>query len=200
MQKPASRGRPRNFDRDAALDKAMNLFWRNGYEATSINDLTKAMEINPPSLYASFGNKEKLFIEAVSYYVKHFGNYRIEALKDSTTAQEGIQKLLIRTIDQFYSDPDKTGCLVVSAALSGSSESKNVQNTLSNERRETVALIKARLEQGQKDGDVSENANLDVLADYFGMILFGLTVQAKDHVPIQHLYDSVDMALKILKN
>lgn len=56
MNKTAGRGRPRNFDRDAALDKAMNLFWRNGYEATSINDLTKAMEINPPSLYASFGN------------------------------------------------------------------------------------------------------------------------------------------------
>lgn len=65
-----------------------------------------------------------MFIEAVDYYVKNFGNYRIEALKESLTAQEGIKNLLIRTIDQFYSKPDKTGCLVVSAALSGSSESK----------------------------------------------------------------------------
>ncbi|OIC73532.1 TetR/AcrR family transcriptional regulator [Acinetobacter nosocomialis] len=200
MNKTAGRGRPRNFDRDAALDKAMNLFWRNGYEATSINDLTKAMEINPPSLYASFGNKEKLFIEAVDYYVKNFGNYRIEALKESLTAQEGIKNLLIRTIDQFYSKPDKTGCLVVSAALSGSSESKNVQDILSNERRKTVALIRARLEQGQKDGDVAESLNLDVLADYFGIILFGITVQAKDNVPIENLYDSVEMALKTLNN
>lgn len=200
MNKTAGRGRPRNFDRDAALDKAMNLFWQNGYEATSINELTKAMEINPPSLYASFGNKEKLFIEVVDYYVKNFGNYRIEALKTSLTAQEGIKSLLIRTIDQFYSAPDKIGCLVVSAALSGSSESKNVQDILSNERRKTVVLIRERLEQGQKDGDIAQTLNLDVLAEYFGMLLFGITVQAKDHVPIQNLYDSVEIALKALSN
>ena len=71
---------------------------------------------------------------------------------------------------------------------------------MSNERRKTVALIRARLEQGQKDGDVAESLNLDVLADYFGMILFGITVQAKDNVPIENLYDSVEMALKTLNN
>ncbi|MGJ8757955.1 TetR/AcrR family transcriptional regulator [Acinetobacter sp. HC8-3S] len=198
MKKTASRGRPRNFDRDAALEKAMNLFWQNGYEATSITELTKTMEINPPSLYSSFGNKEQLFIEVVDYYVNSFGNYRIEALKQAATAYEGIKNLLIRTIDQFYCDPDKSGCLVVSAALSGSSESQNVQDILSRERRKTVSLIKERLEQGKVDGDIVLSKNLDVLADYFGTILFGITVQAKDKVPIQHLYDSVEISLKVL--
>src|SRR5438445_7558250 len=91
---PRARGRPRGFDRDAALERAIEVFWRQGYEGTSIADLTRAMRINPPSLYAAFGDKERLYLEAVARYQQGRRDELAPFLDEAPTAREGIARLL----------------------------------------------------------------------------------------------------------
>ena len=198
MSSTVIRGRPRKFDRDEALAKAMDVFWAYGYEAASINVLTEAMGINPPSLYVSFGNKEKLFIEVVQYYLQHYGIYREQALQGAATAKQGIQALLLQSIAQFYDPACQHGCLVVLAALSGSPNSEPVQAALGLERRKTVALIAQRLERGQQEGDVPAAVHCGIVAEYFATLLFGLTVQAKDQVALENLHAMIMLSLQIL--
>src|SRR5205809_277875 len=115
------RGRPRSFDRDEALDRAMDVFWEKGFEAASLADLTKAMDINPPSLYAAFGDKERLFLEAVERYVTH----RAESCDYSgvATAKESIRMLLTYVAEQMSSPSHPHGCLMMMAATTTASAS-----------------------------------------------------------------------------
>ncbi len=115
----ATRGRPRAFDRDTALQRAMDVFWVRGYEGASLAALTEAMEIRPPSLYAAFGSKEGLFREALAHYLGQHGRYRRDVLDGAPSAREGVAELLRETVARFCSDEFPRGCLVVLAALTG---------------------------------------------------------------------------------
>src|SRR6267378_8624928 len=118
--KPARpRGRPREFDREAALERAIDVFWRHGYEATSVSDLTSAMDINPPSLYAAFGDKEKLYLEALEYYVNGTA-CRKAVLDDAPTARAAVEVLLLRSATAL---PERGmgGCTMVTSAVNASS-------------------------------------------------------------------------------
>src|SRR5688572_33136097 len=95
LEKP--RGRPRSFDRDKALERAMHVFWKQGYEATSLNDLTRAMRINPPSLYAAFGDKEHLYLEALERYQRSRLESVAKWLDEEPTAKAGVARLLTRS-------------------------------------------------------------------------------------------------------
>src|SRR5271154_3309398 len=111
-------GRPRGFDRDAALETAMLLFWRKGFAATSMNDLCEAMGIGSPSLYAAFGSKEALYLEAVEYYVRTQGPPGWGKLAEGTTARAGIEKLLTawtETLPKSRATP--AGCMALLAAV-----------------------------------------------------------------------------------
>src|ERR1700692_2905896 len=110
-------GRPRCFDLDKALDAAMQVFWRNGYEGASLSALTQAMGINRPSLYAAFGNKEALFRKALDRYVEEWGNYVVRALSEPT-ARRAVERLLRGTAKSLTERCHPTGCLMVQAALS----------------------------------------------------------------------------------
>ncbi|MBF3216447.1 TetR/AcrR family transcriptional regulator, partial [Pseudomonas aeruginosa] len=112
----ATRGRPRAFDRDTALQRAMDVFWVRGYEGASLAALTEAMEIRPPSLYAAFGSKEGLFREALAHYLGQHGRYRRDVLDGAPSAREGVAELLRETVARFCSDEFPRGCLVVLAA------------------------------------------------------------------------------------
>src|SRR5581483_8596039 len=109
------RGRPRAFDREAALDRAMFLFWRRGYEATSVSDLTGEMGITPPSLYAAFGDKKQLFLEAVDRYQAGPGSFAQRALAEPT-AEAAMRRLLMDTVDSFCNPKLPRGCMVVLSA------------------------------------------------------------------------------------
>src|SRR5262245_33480663 len=98
---PKSRGRPRSFDKAAALERAMQVFWQHGYESTSISDLTKAMNINPPSLYAAFGDKEKLFLAAIERYGCNFGQQPAAILNEAPTAHAAVASLLEKAAYEF---------------------------------------------------------------------------------------------------
>src|SRR5579872_5138058 len=98
---PRPRGRPREFDREVALDTAMRLFWERGYEATSISDLTRAMGITPPALYSAFGDKKRLFLESVERYQQIAGCFAQKALTEEPTAERAVRSLLLGAV-QFF--------------------------------------------------------------------------------------------------
>src|SRR4030081_1680148 len=110
-------GRPRSFDTEKALDRALQVFWRKGYEGTSLPDLTEAMGINRPSLYAAFGNKEGLFRKALDRYAERSGGLMCEAMKEPS-ARAAAERLLRATADALTDPRNPRGCLAVQAALS----------------------------------------------------------------------------------
>src|SRR5258708_7655688 len=141
------RGRPRSFDRSAALECAMDLFWRQGYEATSLNDLTGAMGISPPSLYAAFGDKERLFLEAVERYRLNMGSAGCP-FADEPTARGGIERLLKYNAEVLTSPSHPRGCMLITAAANCSASSVHLQAALAQHRAESKTRIRARIDQG----------------------------------------------------
>src|SRR5215471_2594692 len=111
------RGRPRSFDRDKALRCALRLFWRRGFEPTSISDLTKAMRITPPALYTAYGDKKRLFLEAVGRYEQEAGSFAQKALTEEPTAEGAIRRLLHDAVKSFAKPGTPRGCLVVLGAI-----------------------------------------------------------------------------------
>ncbi len=175
--KTATIGRPRAFDPEQALDRALQLFWRKGYEGTSIADLTAAMGINPPSLYAAFGNKEALFRRALDRYeAQHEASWR-EAL-DAPTAYEAVERLLMVSAASLGDKRNPPGCLMVQGALCGGEECDAVKTELATRRDASIGLIRERLKRAKRGGDLPEDADPASLARYVATILHGMAVQA----------------------
>jgi AcrR family transcriptional regulator len=190
----AKRGRPRGFDRDDALQRAMGVFWERGYEGTSISDLTAAMGIAAPSLYAAFGSKERLFREAVELYDSLAGAAE-RALHDAPTAREGIEAML-REHAASYTDPETpAGCLIVLGATAYAPENRKIAEYLAGWRRETTQTIRARLARGIQEGDVPPGVDVDALAAYFNTLLEGLSIEARDGASREQLDRTVDCAM-----
>ena len=174
------RGRPRAFDRDDALDRAMLLFWNRGYEATSVSELTDAMGITPPSLYAAFGDKKRLFFEAVDRYQAGPGSFAQRALTDEPTAERAIQRLFADTIDSFCDPKHPKGCMVVLAATNCKAESGDIIGELANRRRAAERAIRERIAAGRAAGELSAGVDVDALAGLVVTILYGLSIKARD--------------------
>jgi AcrR family transcriptional regulator len=170
-------GRPRAFNVDQALDRALHVFWEKGYEGTSIVDLTEAMGINPPSLYAAFGNKETLFKKALDRYETRRDEIFEEAFA-SATARKAIQRLLEGTAERLSGRDGPSGCLMVQAALCGGEECDSVRKDLAARRAKGEVLIRKRLERGKKEGDLPKDADLVGLARYLATVMQGMAVQA----------------------
>lgn len=176
----AERGRPRNFDRAQALQKAMEVFWSKGYEAASLAELTEAMGINSPSLYGAFGSKEELFKEAVELYRDTAGGASRRALQDAATAREGIQAMLMAAADRFTSPGTPPGCMIVLGAPSGSVNHASVGGFLCDSRREMQARIQARLSAGVASGELPGTTDTKSLAAFYTTVLHGMSIQARD--------------------
>ena len=148
----AERGRPRGFDRQRALRQAMEVFWEHGYEGTSIHDLTSAMGINAPSLYAAFSCKEALFREAVALYHEQEGAPLRRALAEAPSAREAIASML-RDGAIAYTEPGKpSGCMIVLAATTYTPKTEGIRDYLAEQRRAGTAELRERLERGRTDG------------------------------------------------
>ncbi len=174
----AERGRPRSFDRDQALQRAMDVFWARGYEGASIGELTAAMGIERPSLYAAFGCKEALFRQAVELY-RGKGLTR-QALLNAPTARDAIASML-RTNAAHYAAPGQPrGCLVVLAAVVGTEASAEVRAELAEMREEVRSAVEARIREGMAAGDVPQTADAALMASFYCTVLNGLSLQARD--------------------
>jgi TetR/AcrR family transcriptional regulator, copper-responsive repressor len=175
-----ARGRPRAFDRDDALEKAMLLFWKRGYDATSVADLASGLGINPPSLYAAFGDKRSLFLEAVERYADRYGSFLPKALQEGATAYQAIERML-HDAAEMYSLPDcPRGCMVISAATNCTPASAGIADDLRARRVASHGAILARLKKGLGDGDLPDTADVGALADFYAATLYGLSALARD--------------------
>ncbi|MFG1681451.1 TetR/AcrR family transcriptional regulator [Nonomuraea sp. NPDC049269] len=192
----AKRGRPRAFDRAAALTAATRLFWERGYEATSIGELTEAMGIRPGSLYAAFGDKKSLFKEVVhSYGRSPVGAFMGVALEEEPTAHAAFTRIL-REAAVIYPDPaHPAGCLTICAATNVTPQDADVEAFLRNIRNENLNVFEAHLRVAQQAGELSDAANPRALAAYFAAIIQGMSQRARDGAAAAELAETAELAL-----
>ena len=189
-------GRPRAFDLDVALDRALEVFWRKGYEGTSLPDLTGAMGINRPSLYAAFGNKEALFRKAVERYERGPASYAYKALKQPT-AREVVEALLEGVVALLTRPQNPGGCLMVQGALACGENAKRVRRELASRRAGGVAALRRRFQRAIDEGDLPASADASVLARFVATVMHGLAVQAASGASRKELLRVKDMFLRI---
>ena len=176
---PRPVGRPSTFDRDAALTEAMLLFWRHGYESTSVAELTAAMKVKPPKLYAVFGDKKSLFLEAVAKYTS--GDVTAEGIiANSPTAEDAARTLLTTAARGFTGDDTPSGCLLATSAISCSIDAEDIRLKLAAIRRRIESLLCAKIEEARKRGDVSRDSDASVLASYIMAVIQGMSTLARD--------------------
>ncbi|WP_433760587.1 TetR/AcrR family transcriptional regulator [Nocardia sp. CA-135398] len=193
----AERGRPRAFDREVALRRAMEVFWEHGYEGSSMSDLTAAMGINSPSLYAAFGGKEELFRAAVGLYGTTEGGYTARALREEPTARASIEAML-RDNATAYTHKDKPhGCMVVLAGSTYTTRSETIRDFLVEKRRETTEDIRERLDRGVAEGDLAPDTDTAALASFYTTVLYGLSIRARDGASHSELTQSIDCAMAV---
>lgn len=176
---PRKTGRPLSFDREDVLQKAMLAFWDSGYETTSISDLTAAMGVTAPSLYAAFGNKQQLFLEAMHRYA---GDHTAleKAMADAPTAREAVTEMLRRAAVLYTGETTPPGCLLASAAATGSPEAAVVRDAVAAERRGVRAIIIRRIEVDIANGLMPFDTRPAVLADLTLAVTQGMSVLARD--------------------
>lgn len=193
--KQAAKGRPRSFDADKALDKALRVFWEKGYEGASLTELTKAMGINRPSMYAAFGDKEQLFRKALDRYLQGPAAYAYEALKEPS-ARKAIEKLLLGAVEGLSNPKNPKGCLLVQGALACGDESKSIRDELILRRAAAEAEIAKRLKRAKTEGELPEGVNPNDLARFYVTVMRGLGIEAATGATRSELTRVVEMAMK----
>lgn len=177
----ATRGRPRTFDPDLALDQALDLFWERGYEGTSLSDLAQAMGIASASIYACFGSKADLFRQVMERYGATYGGPPKRALTEHPTAHAAVHAMLRATADQITRTDAPHYCMLILAAPTGTVENHAVREFLADIRRSQFTAIQARLNRGITDGDLTATDDaVDAIARYYATVVQGLSVQARD--------------------
>ena len=174
---PAPKGRPREFCVDRALAAALGVFWSKGYEGASMADLTEAMGITKPSLYAAFGNKEALFHKALDLYEAEKLDYIRKAL-EQPTARAVVEHLLRGAIDAQMSSCDPKGCLGVISMSACGAEAESIKADVMQRRASSQAALVERFEQAKRDGDLSDDVDVIGLTGYLYAIFQGMAVQA----------------------
>jgi AcrR family transcriptional regulator len=188
-------GRPRNFDPEKALDQALKVFWAKGYEGASLPDLTAAMGINRPSLYAAFGNKQSLFKKALDRYINGHASYMHDALAQPT-ARAVAEKLLHGAVQNLTDPNNPRGCLAVQGALACGDDADCMRKELIRHRESLVTALRDRLSRAKKENDLPRESNPADLARYLATVLHGLSVQATGGASRKDLQKVASLALQ----
>jgi AcrR family transcriptional regulator len=187
-------GRPRQFDVDAALDQALAIFRKKGYEGTSLQDVTEAIGINRPSLYAAFGNKDALFEKVIGRYMAGPVAY-LERVLDAPTARQVVEKLLRQSVDALTSDGGTQGCLAIQSTRASTLCEAFRTQLLANLKAYEVKLCQ-RLEQAKQAGDLPASSDPARLACYLTTVHHGLSMQAANGASAEQLHGVVDTVLE----
>jgi AcrR family transcriptional regulator len=183
------------LDRQVGLEVAARLFRERGYEGASIADLTQAMGVTPPSLYAAFSSKEELFRQALDYYVAHESQRQFDALQADMPAFEALA-FYLHDVAQRVSDPGKPrGCIVSTGLLHHAPESECVARALAARREASIQALKARLERARREGELPGDSDADALARFYAAVAQGMSAQACDGADTQTLNRLADVAL-----
>ena len=195
-QAARSRGRPREFDREAALARATRLFWSKGFEATSIADLTAAMGIGSPSLYAAFGSKEALYAEALQYYRENFETLFWGNFYAAATAREAVQLLLMNSAAAMSGcrADIPSGCMVALSSV-GSEGHEQLGALVHSARAGGHERLKARIEQAIGDGELPDTVDADALARFVQTVQSGMSILARDGASRAALEDAARIAM-----
>jgi AcrR family transcriptional regulator len=174
---PAAKGRPREFDADEALTAALRVFWSKGYEGASLTELTEAMGITRPSLYAAFGNKESLFKKALDLYEREKLAYVSEAL-DAPTAREVAERLLRGALEAHASECEPKGCLRVISSVACGVEAESIREDVIARRASSHRALIERFERAKAEGDLPPHVDASGLTAYLTALLQGMAIQA----------------------
>jgi AcrR family transcriptional regulator len=189
------RGRPRAFDVEEALDRALQVFWQKGYEGSSLDALTGAMGISRPSLYAAFGNKEGLFRRALERYADGPSSFAREALREPTA--RAVVEHLLRGAVHMHTDPKTPlGCLMVNGALASGEGADTIRRELNSRRAADEAALRRRLVRAKAEGDLPHDVDPADLARYVLTVVRGMAVQAAGGASRQQLRRVVEVALR----
>lgn len=195
------RGRPRNFDTEQALDAALAVFWRKGYQSASLTDLTQAMAINKPSMYAAFGNKEQLYLAALQRYREQQLIKHAQALAGEPDVKKAMRAFL-RSVAVMLTAPELPGgCMVVNSAVASdiaalpASVVAAISTTVN---QSTFALLKDRLQTELQQRHLPQGTDIDQLVDYFTALMSGMAVIAKIGINKERLFETIELALSVL--
>ncbi|GLR69630.1 TetR/AcrR family transcriptional regulator [Agaribacter marinus] len=195
-------GRNRNFDKDIALEKAMFVFWKNGYPGTSLTDLTTAMGVNKSSLYATFVNKEVLFNQAMELYLKKHGMIHfVELSKAELSLNQRIRNYLLSSAEMITNSNLPIGCLVChsTSEATGSGLPENSSSIINNINKQTLLTLTNFFEKEQQQGNLSIDKSPTVVADYLLTLQFGLAVSARNGNSFDELKNIIDYSLTVFR-
>ena len=190
-------GRKRTFDDQDALRTAMELFWRQGYEGTSIADLTQALGINPPSLYAAFGSKRELFERTLNRYMCE-RTIQLEEAMTRPTAHEAVLELLTGRVEVFTSPSQPAGCMTIQAGLSAGDPHQEIVDLLAAAREEMRRSVLRRFDKALAEGDLPPDTDCSALARYVMSAVYGLSVEAASGAPRQELRAAAVLAAGVV--
>lgn len=189
-------GRPRAFARDQALDIALDLFWRHGFEGTSTAQLTAAMGIAPPSLYAAFGSKEALFREALALYGQRYGGFLGDPMSAPGPTRAAVEQMLLGAARQFANADHPLGCMVAAGELQASPANEALVAEVTRQRQAAQQAIRSRLEAARKAGELPADTDTATLAAFYAMVIQGMAVQARDGAKLAMLKRMALMAMQ----
>jgi AcrR family transcriptional regulator len=191
-----SRGRPREFDQTKALDQALELFWRQGYEGTSIADLRKAIGITAPSLYSAFGSKEQLYRRVLEHYLTGCGRTLADALREEHNTYAAVKRFLLESAQKFAGPKNPRGCLISCAVPTCAPENRAVADIVAAKRMGSLHALRDRFQEAVETGELPRGTDAEQLARFYGAVIQGMSIQALDGAGAKALRGIAETALR----
>lgn len=193
-------GRPKEFDRDQALEKALQVFWEKGYVLASMSELCRAMQINAPSVYATFGNKTQLFLEALNFYEEKYWAAPCQKFLEEKDVKKAVENFFAAAIEILYSQKNPCGCMTVLAAVSIPEEETEIHERVQELRLQMQEMLLIRFRQAVQDGQLAKKTDCEALAVAMNTLLEGLSIQVKSGISAARLQNIPQLAVRMLNS